>query len=281
LSGPGLFSPRLTVTLVPLDRLRVQTMVSRRMLAPGAEEFMPPLAAGLWVPPERTFAPVPGDAGLRPERTDHFEVAVEREFGNRYVVGFRTFYQQVDDQMAALFGVGVGDQPANIGRYYVGSAGDLSARGWSVGLSNAMAQHVRGSVAYEMTTTNWVDAGDAALMGIWAPAMLRRQTERLQDVTTSVETEIPQTSTRVFVVYKINTVFARPEPEAIKTGFDGRFDVQVTQPLRFLDFTSAQWQVLVAVRNLFRDLAADSSVYDELLVVRPPKRIVGGFLVKF
>jgi len=55
----------------------------------------------------------------------------------------------------------------------------------------------------------------------------------------------------------------------------------VTQPLRFLDFTSAQWQVLVAVRNLFRDLAADSSVYDELLVVRPPKRIVGGFLVKF
>jgi len=39
--------------------------------------------------------------------------------------------------------------------------------------------------------------------------------------------------------------------------------------------------VLVCVRNLFRDPNDPGSIYDELLVVRPPKRVVGGFLVRF
>ena len=43
-----------------------------------------------------------------------------------------------------------------------------------------------------------------------------------------------------------------------------------------MDFSSAKWEMLVAVRNFFRETTADQSIYDELLVVRPPKRIVGG-----
>jgi hypothetical protein len=39
--------------------------------------------------------------------------------------------------------------------------------------------------------------------------------------------------------------------------------------------------MLLAVRNFFRDASPDSSVYDELLVVRPPKRIVGGLTLRF
>ena len=38
---------------------------------------------------------------------------------------------------------------------------------------------------------------------------------------------------------------------------------------------------LIAVRNFFRETAPDQSVYDELLVVRPPKRIVGGVTMRF
>ena len=48
-----------------------------------------------------------------------------------------------------------------------------------------------------------------------------------------------------------------------------------------MDFSSAKWEMLVAVRNFFRETAADQSIYDELLVVRPPKRIVGGLTLKF
>ena len=44
---------------------------------------------------------------------------------------------------------------------------------------------------------------------------------------------------------------------------------------------ATEWEMLVAVRNLFREGALDASVYDELLVVRPPKRIVGGLTVRF
>jgi hypothetical protein len=39
--------------------------------------------------------------------------------------------------------------------------------------------------------------------------------------------------------------------------------------------------MLVGIRNLFRESFAETSVFDELLVARPPKRLVGGITVKF
>ena len=48
-----------------------------------------------------------------------------------------------------------------------------------------------------------------------------------------------------------------------------------------MPFGSTRWEVLVGVRNLFRDPTTPASIYDELLVVRPPKRVIGGVLVKF
>jgi hypothetical protein len=39
--------------------------------------------------------------------------------------------------------------------------------------------------------------------------------------------------------------------------------------------------MLAAVSNLFGDDAFDGSVYDESLVMQPPKRILGGVTVKF
>jgi len=35
------------------------------------------------------------------------------------------------------------------------------------------------------------------------------------------------------------------------------------------------------VRNLFREDLLDGSVYDELFVVKPPTRVVGGLTVRF
>src|SRR6185503_15103829 len=48
--------------------------VSQRMLAPGAEEFLPPATVGPWLPPERTFAALGGE-DLRVERTRAPDVA--------------------------------------------------------------------------------------------------------------------------------------------------------------------------------------------------------------
>jgi Carboxypeptidase regulatory-like domain/TonB dependent receptor-like, beta-barrel len=280
LEGFGLVSPRLRVTVKPFEGFRIQSSVSQRMLAPGAEEFMQPLAVGLWVPPDRTFADVSRDGNLEPERARYYEVALEHDLATSYVVSFRTFYQQVENQQLAVFG----SDPLNafgpsFGRYFVSEAGDFHARGWSVGFGNALSRNVRGSVNYEVATVDWTSGPDPALVGVWTPPIGKES--RLHDLTTSVETEIPQTATRVFVLYRINSAFARPEHDVLRQALDGRFDLQVTQRLPFLDFSSAQWQVLLAIRNLFREAAADGSLYDEVLVVRPPTRVVGGVLVRF
>lgn len=277
LNGSGLFSPRVSLTLVPLDGVRVQGTYSRRMLAPGAEEFLEPLMTGLWVPPERSFI---GVTPLTAERTNHYEVSVERDLPLKYVLAVRSFYQETGNQQVAAFGLR--PTPAGeTGHYVVGNGGDLLARGWSVSLSNLLSPRLRGSVAYTMTSARWVPGGAVNYGLLLFGPRARPVSERLHDVTTAIETDLPVTATRVFVAYKLNTGFARQKGDAVTTGLAARFDVQVVQPLPFLDFTSAQWQVMVAVRNLFRDSTADASVYDELLVIRPPKRVVTGLLVRF
>ena len=97
-------------------------------------------------------------------------------------------------------------------------------------------------------------------------------------LTANAEGVVPVTLTRVILTYRMSNAFAdsatTPSPGA-------RFDVQLNQALPFLNFTSAQWEMLVAVRNTFREDSVDGSVYDELLVVRPPKRVLGGVTVRF
>jgi len=93
---------------------------------------------------------------------------------------------------------------------------------------------------------------------------------------------VPETSTRVVVLYRVSNAFARAASEqAPQPSLDARFDVQVRQSLPFMDFSNAKWEMLVAVRNFFRDSTGDQSIYDELLVVRPPKRVVGGLTLRF
>ncbi len=104
----------------------------------------------------------------------------------------------------------------------------------------------------------------------------------VHDVATSVETEVPETATRVMVVYRVSNGFAQPAGASLdRSAVDGRFDVQVRQSLPFMNFSNARWEMLLAVRNFFREAAADQSFYDELLVVRPPKRVVGGVTLHF
>jgi hypothetical protein len=85
----------------------------------------------------------------------------------------------------------------------------------------------------------------------------------------------------VFVVYKLNSGFTSHDATRLRPRFGSRFNVEVSQALPFLNFASAQWQMIVAVRNLFQEDLLETSVYDELQVVRPPKHVVGGVTVRF
>jgi hypothetical protein len=279
LSDRSLLSPRLGVTVTPVSKTHVTASVAQHMLAPGAEEFLAPATVGPWLPPERTFAPLAGEE-FQVERTRMFDVGVEHEFDDDLVIGVRRFQQSVDDQLVTLFGLPVEGGPESPGHYYVANAGSLDAEGWAVRFSSAPSQRVRGSVDYSVARAHWVSRGDMAAISFWAPEAIRPQTEDVHGVTTSLETDIPETSTRVFFLYRVNTSIARGTEPARSTS-DTRFGLQVNQALPFMPFGSTRWEVLVGVRNLFRDPADSGSIYDELLVIRPPKRVVGGVLVKF
>jgi len=282
LDGASLFSPRVGVTVSPAQHFRVNAMVSSRATAPGAEEFMPRLEGGVWLPPQRTFSSL-GGRPFESERTTHAETDVERDLGSA-TVSVRAFRQHVNDQIVTLFGVNLAGAPASVGNYFLSNIGDVDASGVGAGVSAAIANRVHGSVEYTLTRAQFgqIDGDNLAYLLVFAPSAVRPTAERIHDISTSIEAEVPETSTHVVVLYRVSTAFAHPSTAAATSpSLDTRFDVQLRQSLPFLDFSSAKWEALVAVRNFFRDSAADQSVYDELLVVRPPKRVVGGLTLKF
>ena len=283
LADRSLVSPRLTVSVKPSPdspNLTLRATVLHRELAPGAEEFVTP-ATGLWLPPERTFSHVLRGE-LRPERFNHFELSAERRLPAEIVVGVRAFRQQIDDQLVTLFDVAaVGERPAQVGHYQVGSVGDVQARGWGVTVSRAVVDGLRASVDYSRVAADWNDqTAETRSVGTLVPSILRTS-EVIHDVTASVESIIAPTSTRFFVVYKLNSAFATAGRESGDGSPGARFNVQVNQSLPFLNFSSAHWEMLVAVSNLFHREFMNGSIYDELLVVRPPKRVLGGVTVRF
>jgi hypothetical protein len=279
LPGAGVWSPRLSVT-VPLDGLRVKALASQRALVPGAEEFAPSVT-GVWLPPERTFSSLTRDGRFAAEHTRHLQVSIERDLAAGVAVSLRGFDQRTRDQLIEIFDVVPGRAETPLGHYYVATAGNIDARGWGVGMTQDVPGYVRGTIEYTVTTAHWDPSSDTSMVRAVRSLPLSAA-EKVHDLQTSVEATIPQTATRVYAKYRVNTAFWSHEPDAhLRSSANGRFNVRVNQSLPFLRFSNADWEALVDVRNMFREAVAEASVYDEALAIRAPKRIVGGLLVKF
>lgn len=279
LDGNGLLSPSVRAVFSPTASVRLHAKASLHQVAPGAEEFVPP-ADAQWVPPQRTFAPL-GQSRFTTEVVQSYEVGATRDF-SKLSVGVRTFRQYVDDQLVTIFGAA---DPARLisagGHYSVASAGDATLRGWAVRVSHNVLPHVKGSVDYAQLSARWQPSAgprDARLAAL-APRALREPRERLHDLTTSIDAQVPQSDTRLTVLYKLNSGFAG-DPVGFQAG-DGRFDMQLQQGLPFMGGVGGDWELLIGVRSLFRQSLEDRSIYDELLVVRPPKRVIGGLQIRF
>ncbi len=279
LDGYGLASPSIRVSFAPVPSLRVHAKASMQQVAPGAEEFVPP-ADAQWVPPQRTFSPL-GQNNFATERVQHYELGATRQFA-RMAVGVRAFRQRVDEQLVTVFGAA---DPARLivagGHYGVASAGDAAMQGWAIGVAHDLSPYLHGRVDYTLVSTRWnaSSGADRAALAAHAPRALRQPNERLHDVTASLEAIAPQTSTRFFVLYRLNSGFAG-DPVALQTT-DGRFDLQLRQGLGFLNVMKGDWEMVLGVRSLFRASVEDRSIYDELLVVRAPTRVIGGLQLRF
>lgn len=281
LTQPTLISPRVELTLSPAADLRITGSLSRRAVAPGAEEFLAPSDSGIWLPPQRTFSSIGHHTGFSAEQALSASWGIERDFGPA-TLAVRAFRQHVNDQLVTVFGAEMPGQPtAKVGHYLVGNTGDVDARGFSSEFRAVIASRVHGSIEYSVARAEILEAGNNYLM-LLAPVTAREGKTTVQDVTARIDAQVPETATRVMVLYRLSNGFAdAPGAADGRPRLDGRFDVQVRQSLPFMNFSNARWEMLLAVRNFFRDATCDQSLFDELYVVRPPKRVVGGVTLHF
>jgi hypothetical protein len=279
LGGPGEWSPRFSVT-VPTEGFRLKALASRKALVPGAEEFAPSVT-GVWLPPERTFSSLSHDGRFTPEHVRHLQISLERDLASGVTVSIRGFDQRIENQLIEIFDAVPGRAEAARGHYYVATAGDIDARGWGAAMVQEVPGLVRGVVEYTVTEAYWDTASDMAIARAVRSIPLTSN-ERIHDLQTSIEATIPQTSTRLYAKYRVNTGFWSGEPDvSMRSSSNARFNVRVNQSLPFMRFSNAEWEALVDIRNMFREVEADSSMYDEVFAIRAPKRIVGGLQVRF
>ena len=280
-AGQGFVSPRIGGRMGVGSRTFVTGLLSSAVIAPGANEFLPPPTSGPWLPPERTFAALVPGAQFRPERIQRYEAGIEREFGmigQSQTIGVRWFYETSRNQMATMFGLADGGA---VGHYYVATPGDVSVEGFAVRVSGQFTSRVKASMDYSVSRARWEYGSEAGAIAQAMPSAIRPARERLHDVTSTLEAAIPETRTNVSVAYRLNSAFTRQGADGIAPIFDGRFDVQLRQALPYQPISGGRIDLLVSLSNLFRDPRNAGSFFDELLTVRTPRRVLGGVQVRF
>ena len=280
-NGQDFVSPRIGARMAVAPRMFVTAHASRAVLAPGADEFLPPPTSGPWLPPERTFASLVRRAPIRPERIERYEAGLEREFGmigQSHTIGVRWFHEATRNQMATMFGLS--DRGA-VGHYFVATPGDVELEGVAVRVSGQFTSRVKASMDYSLSRARWQYGSQADAIRQRMPSAVRPSTERLHDLTSTLEAAIPETQTNLSVAYRLNSAFTQEGTDGIAPIFDGRFDVQLRQALPYQPISGGRIDLLVSVSNLFRDPRNAGSFFDELLTVRTPRRVLGGVQVRF
>jgi hypothetical protein len=249
------------------ERTRLLGSVAARTLAPGGDLLTLSTVAAS---PAITWARL--EDGLRPARFVRCELGVDHEVGGA-TVGARIFDETARDLLLTTF---QGSTPL------IRNAGGAAARGFGVSIGHRFGGVVNGSVAY--TFGRGRRAGGAVPFASSLPLMAFDEAE-FHDLVARLETVIDWSDTRLAALYRLNAL-SEDGPSAAGTTGTGtstssRFDVQLTQGLPFLQpLTRADWEVLVAVRNMFYE-ASQAGFLDELAVQDPPTRVVGGISVRF
>ena len=261
------FDPSASLEIQGAAETTFRAAVYARTVAPGGDILtLNSLASA----PAMNFAVL--DGGLRAERLTRYELAMDQQLGGMSVGAF-TYYEGVRDQLGNAF---EGAPDARALRIFNGGNAALGAVGVSVG--RCFGDSVRGSMSYTYGRS-WREGGRQEQDIEDAFVMRPLQDGNFHDVAARVETVFPGTDTRVVAYYRVNRMM--PDAESVAALTNRRFDVQVKQGLPFLGaFTRADWNVLLAVRNLFYE-TSEGALIDELAVTNPPKRVLGGISVRF
>jgi hypothetical protein len=255
--------PFASVTVTPGRNTSLHASVASHTLAPGGDLLT---VATLSSAPELVLARI--DERVRAERAVRVDVSADRNLGKATTVGAFSFYEDVRDQMLNAY---VGDARSRVLR--ISNVGAVFVRGIGVTASRRFGPNVRTSLAY----TYGMSDRDTAI-GIGVPY----RAARYHDLVARVETMIDATDTRLAAYCRLNSL--RAAEGEVRSGsplLTTRFDIQLTQGLPFLQsLTRAEWEVLLSVRNLSYE-TSEAGALDELAVLRPPNRVLGGVSVRF
>jgi hypothetical protein len=160
----------------------------------------------------------------------------------------------------------------------ISNVGAVLVRGIGVTAARRFGPNVRTSVTYTYGQSDREVATSPAM----GPGASYRAA-RFHDLVAQFETMIDATDTRLAAYCRLNSLRATDSDAQMSHSplLTTRFDVQVTQGLRFLQsLTRAEWEVLLSVRNLSYE-TSEAGTLDELAVLRPPNRVLGGVSVRF
>jgi Carboxypeptidase regulatory-like domain/TonB dependent receptor-like, beta-barrel len=141
-ASPNLVSPEIGMRLDLFPRTYARVQAARWMIAPGADEFLPPVSSGPWVPPERTFSSLVPNVAPRVEEVRHYEFGLGHHLGGRAdrTIYVRRFHQSSANQIATLFGI---DAASDVGHYYVATPGNVELDGWGARVATRFARRDR------------------------------------------------------------------------------------------------------------------------------------------
>jgi hypothetical protein len=278
-AGAEFLSPQIGLRVRLLPGTHVTASLSQRTFAPGADEFLPP-SVGPWLPPERTFSPLLPTGEVQAERVREYQFGIEQRLGPDHAptIEFRRFRQSTENQAATLFGLDAG---SDVGHYYVATPGSVDVEGMMLRATAPMGDRFGGTIAYSIGDAAWTPGLESMVIAAVVPSAARAGSERNHDLTTSLNANIPETATKISLSYRVNSAFAQPDLTRSEAAARGRFDLEFRQALALRPTRGSRTELLLVVRNLFRDVDEVGSMYDELLTVAPPMRIMGGFQVRF
>jgi len=242
----------------------VRGSVATRTLTPGGDLLTLSTVAAS---PAITWARL--EDGLRPAHSMRYEFGADRTLGAARVGAF-VFDETTRDLLLTTFD---GTTPV------VRNAGELGARGMGLTVGRRFGGIADGSVTY--TFGRGHRPGSMPIMGDVPVASFDEA--QFHDLVARLDAVIDRSDTRVSALCRLTALADEraTAPGSGHTGNAARFDLQVTQGLPFLQpLTRADWEILVAVRNMFYE-ASQGAFLDELAVQDPPTRVVGGISVRF
>jgi hypothetical protein len=261
------FNPSAAVEFQASDVTQVGASVDVRTIAPGGDMLS---VSSLAAAPDMAFAMV--EEELEPERVTNARLFVESQVGTTFV-GAHAFSEHVHNP---LVNVAFGVPSSRTLRITNDTA--LSTRGAGVTVARQFGSCVNGSVTYTYGRALREASGAPA-----TAAALDFDEASFHDVVGRLETVLSASRTRLVAFYRVNQLTPESDGQEGRAGqlVSTRFDVQLTQGLPFLaDMTRADWELLVAYRNLFYE-ESEGAMLDEMAVIDSPKRIVGGIAVRF